>query len=128
MFSSTKIFAPLHPTYLNRPASNFAYSGSDKENRNLFSSKTQQHSQYDTSSQSNHLKARVFNPLVEIRPSSSVNSAQAYDYTSTFSMTISNQNTISKENGQGCHHSSITKNKRTYCKDCGIFFPKVTIL
>lgn len=128
MFAPTQTYIPIQTSYINRPVCLYPSNNTNKENHNPFTlQKPQNHVQSEPDHNSHHFRPRNAQPLMETRPATADTQTNNYDYAAMFSGMLNNKNIIPKENSSYCRHNCIKRHQRAYCKDCGLFFPKVSL-
>lgn len=132
MFLQSNNFLSLQSSFPQKSTSTTLAFDSEKENRNVVQIKRQPQHPYSESEahHSHHLRPKTAAPMTE---HSQIHSAAAnptgpvYDYSSMFSGIMKKEGNNIEKNLDSCHHSCKEKFKRSYCKECGIFIPKVLL-
>jgi len=133
MFLQTNNFMPLQSSLTHKHTSNNLPFDSEKENRKVVQTKRQpqlQHPYSESEPHSHHQRPNIMAPMSEYTHNHSATAnapGPTYDYSSMFSGIMTKDGNNSLKNFDSCHHSCKEKFKRSFCKECGIFIPKVRI-
>ncbi len=128
MFLQTKSFHSLQPSFHHKQTSSNLGFESDKENRPIsqIQIRRQPYSE-QPEVHAHHQRNKTMMTNGEYNQSAMPAVKPTYDYSSMFSgiMAKETNNNIQNKNSDICRHSCKEKFKRSYCKECGIFIPKV---
>ena len=128
MFTINNDYYSVHPSYINKPVPLYSHSGSNKENQNPFAlKKTINQPLSEPELHSNNNKQKSLQNMPHLFPFGQSHTSDSSTQASTGLDMTARQSSGTKESISGCEHKSVKNYKRTYCKDCGIFLPKVCL-
>lgn len=129
MFTTNKDYYSVHPSFINKPVPLYSHSGSNKENLNPFAlKKTKNQTLSEPDPHSNHNQQKTLQNIPFLFPYGQNQTSHSSDQVSSGLDMTARQSSGTQESISRCEHRNVKSCKKTYCKDCGTFLPKVCVI